>query len=564
MKLRISAMVRNRIGGAHLLACAATGIAFVNSGRMLAQEAAPTKPPAHTASASQPSTNAAGRSDQGSNTEANGIKVRVNYVEVPVVVRDLSGHTVGDLQKENFEIFDNRKQQQISQFRVERIEEDSGSDNSGAPDLRKFVAPARFTAMLFDDVHLTSDTLPQLREASLHRITAGVAPSERVAIFTTSGKLTVDFTDDRAKLTDALRRLKANPVPGSGFRECPNISYGQANLILNRLDRGAKGEAVAEAMQQCGIKDPKMAAEMVMSISERVLALGNESTNLVLKAVLAVIERLSTVPGQRNIFVLSPGFLVSDFEHAEYQVTDIAVRNHVVINTLDARGVLTDADEAEEGDPLAALAYATGGTLYHNNNNLDEGVRRLSERPKVSYVLAFSPSDLNYDGAFHKLSVKIQGREKTTINSRQGYFAPKQTTDSVQAENDDISKSVFSRETTRGLPIEMRTQFVKEDRPVAKLSVLAMVDLNELPHGQKNGQNTNELRIVAVVFDRNGKYMGAIDKKVNLKWLEKDARMHTAGKYDFILDSGGYLVRLVVRDSQSQQLFTQTETVEIP
>jgi len=561
MKLRIS-FVRGRIRKRFLLVCAAIGIAFANSGEMLAQDSSPNKTSAAVASTSQ--SNAGANSDQVNNTETAGIKVRVNYVEVPVVVRDSSGHTVEDLQKENFEIFDNRKQQRISQFRVERLKEDRSPDVSGAPDFQKFVAPARFTAMLFDDVHLTSDTLPQLREASVRRINAGLPPSERVAIFTTSGRLTVDFTDDRAKLIDALKRLKANPVPGSGFRECPNISYEQANLIVNRLDRGAKGEAVAEAMQQCGIKDPKMAAEMVMSISERVLALGNESTNLVLRAVLAVIERLSTVPGQRNIFVLSPGFLVSDFEHAEYQVTDIAVRNHVVINTLDARGVLTDADESEEGDPLAAFAYATGGAFYHNNNNLDEGVRRLSARPEVSYVLGFSPSDLKYDGAFHKLNVKILGREKTTVNSRRGYFAPKQTTDSAQAENDDINMSVFSRETSRGLPIEMRTQFVKEDGPVAKLSVLAMVDLNELPHGQKNGQNTNELRIVAVVFDRNGKYMGAIDKKVNLKWLDKDARMHTAGKYDFILDSGGYLVRLVVRDSQSQQLFTQSTTVEIP
>jgi hypothetical protein len=46
----------------------------------------------------------------------------VNVVSVPVVVRDSSGHAVGNLQKENFEIFDNRKPQEMANTSARLIE----------------------------------------------------------------------------------------------------------------------------------------------------------------------------------------------------------------------------------------------------------------------------------------------------------------------------------------------------------------------------------------------------------------------------------------------------------
>src|SRR5689334_21180368 len=47
------------------------------------------------------------------------LQMNVDRLLVPVVVRDGHGHTVGDLWKEDFQVFDNGKPRDISAFTIE-------------------------------------------------------------------------------------------------------------------------------------------------------------------------------------------------------------------------------------------------------------------------------------------------------------------------------------------------------------------------------------------------------------------------------------------------------------
>ncbi len=157
--------------------------------------------------------------------EPTTFKVNVKLVVVRAVVRDSQGHAVGNLHQEDFQIFDKGKPQVITHFDVEqpgamaararqKSEESSGASPSvetssatgNAP-----AAPERFVAYLFDDVHLEFGDLARVREAA-ERHFATLKPTDRAAIYTTSGVTDLDFTDDHSKLHEALLRLQPRPI----------------------------------------------------------------------------------------------------------------------------------------------------------------------------------------------------------------------------------------------------------------------------------------------------------------------------------------------------------------
>jgi len=138
-----------------------------------------------------------------------------------------------------------------------------------------------------------------------------------------------------------------------------------------------------------------------------------------------VVRRISRMPGQRSIVLVSPGFPVAEMEQEATEIIDDAQRAEVIINVLDPSGLSTKSG-IEYGsvsgpwDVLADLTSGTGGTFYRNRNDVDEGFRR-SALPELFYILGFSPQKL--DGRFHSLKVILQRPEKLNLQARRGYYA---------------------------------------------------------------------------------------------------------------------------------------------
>src|SRR5580700_8260703 len=114
-------------------------------------------------------------------------------VLVPVVVRDRDGRTVPDLSRDSFQLFDKGKSQSIASFSVERAA-------AGTPGAASAAPPSQFIVYFFDDVSLRDfGMVAPLREAALHEV-ANLKPGDRMAVFSSSCLLAMDFTSDRAKL----------------------------------------------------------------------------------------------------------------------------------------------------------------------------------------------------------------------------------------------------------------------------------------------------------------------------------------------------------------------------
>ena len=74
---------------------------------------------------------------------------------------------------------------------------------------------------------------------------------------------------------------------------------------------------------------------------------------------------------------------------------------------------------------MASLADGTGGTFFHNSNDLDTGFKALAEGPGTVYLLELSLDGVKPDGTYHHIKVKLD-RTGLDLNARRGYFMPKQ------------------------------------------------------------------------------------------------------------------------------------------
>ena len=558
------------------------------------------------------------------------LESHANLVPVRVVVHDASGHAVENLQKDDFQIKQDGKLQFITHFSVVTpgtaekdvargeaipLPTDSASysiSGSAAEPAGKSVPPpagalqmpSRFVALLFDDAHLDVGDLSRSKVAGLRFIEASVKPNQRLAVYTVSGHNEVDFTDDHAKIRDAIAHLIASPVGAydpATQHDCLQITYYQADLIQNKNDpqalAAATADAVACAVAMTGTSQgaQQQATGMVASTVAEVSNAGEINTQYAVRRLADVVRRVSALPGQRSIVLISPGFLTSTFEYDVSDLIDKANHANIFINTLDARGLYTvdpigditqDAplranatttglslqyrvtEQQVDSEVLSDLAYSTGGFYFRNNNDLDAGFRTTAAEPEVSYLLAFVPSNLKNDGKFHTLSVKLTTKQKYTVQARRGFFAPKRGETPEQLARQDIEDALFSQEEQQSLPIELHLQYYKADAQNAKLSVLTHVDLTHVGFEKLQGRNWDDLTIVAALFDRNGNFISGTEKTLELRLKDSTLeRLNQTGvtlKTNFDVKPGGYLVRLVVRDSKAAQLSARNGVVEIP
>jgi VWFA-related protein len=541
------------------------------------------------------------------------LKVQRNLVVVRAVVRDAKGNSVGHLTKENFHLYDNGKLQDIVQFTVEGGATEGGAKSStpapAAPGPAAARVAERFVALFFDDVQLSFEDVARTREAAGTYLDTMVGPGDRVAISTSSGQVVQDFTADLGKLHDALLRLRPRPIRHDDVQECPYIFPYQAYLIVHQQKLISAGNArtgpeypdalraAVDDVCECAPSLCPAAVDVAIAQAHSVLDQDQNQTEYYsLRELEQLVRRMATLPGQRSIVWVSPGFFTMDFMSRLSEIVDRALRAKVVINALDSRGLYVvptggdirrprsaaDQDPRLFGrlsmmrmtaqrlnsDPLAEIALGTGGTLFENNNDFNEGFRRLGALPETSYVLEFSPQNLKANGSFHTLKVQLVDAPGLTVQARKGYFAPKELADAEAQATEEIREAAFSRDEVRELPVDFHTQFFRINDREVQLVVLTHIDLRPLPFRKQEQRNLDNLRVVALLFDPDGNLVTLQEKTVMMRLRDITLqRLGTSGitvKSNLKAAPGTYVVRVVVRDSEGKQLSGLNQTVEIP
>jgi VWFA-related protein len=563
-------------------------------------------------------------------------KSGVNLVPVPVVVRDAAGRTIGNLGREDFELFDNGKPQMISRFTLEKLDRagatasSKGGLTSGAstPPTNGAVPsdpgsdgiPDHFTAWLFDDLHMSSAELVYTREAAKRQLDAGPHTLDRAAIFTTSGLTMQEFTSDPDKLHAALAAIgtgRASAERNMAQTACPQVDYYMADRLINKEFQDAWVLAMQDAIScfnlapsqypSCtasnvaggviclavDVNNPDVAQNYVRSAARAALLAGDRDAAAALNMMRNVVARMTSMPGQRSIVLISPGFLVVDDRREEESgLVERAIKASVVIGSLDSRGLYTQiaggdastigrstvtiaqkssfltAASIIQSDILSNLALGTGGVYYHGTNDYDEGLRRTAAPPEYLYVLGYSPSGMKLDGQYHSLKVSLVNRKGLDVQARKGFYAPTHSTDPAEQAREQIEEAFFARDDIHDLAAVLQTQFFKSDNGDVRLSATAEVDVKKLAFRKDGERNRNDLTVVTGLFDNDGNYVTGTQKVVEMRLrdetLEKRVGNGIGVKSSFAVHPGRYVVRMVVRDSEGQSIAAQSSLVEIP
>jgi VWFA-related protein len=518
---------------------------------------------------------------------------KVTLIEVPVVVRDKHDKAVSTLRQQDFQLFDEGKPQMITKFSVEKsgggkaIAQASTPETVRAPgdkgDSPAVIVPDHLVGLLFDDIHINFADLVAARTAAQKFIASGLKLVNRIAIFTTSGQTTLDFTDDRDLLNKTLLKLAPHPLGTATTEKCPSLSIFQADQMINVHNSEAIGIAVLE-VRSARCYGPYIGYDSALGIATGrariVLEEGRRETNANIVNLKEVIRKMAEMPGQRTLILVSPGFIfMQDQFQDEGPAIDLAIRSDVVITALDVKVIRApetfgvrdklnrEADVATSGI-LDDLSSGTGGRSFHDNF-LEIGLQELGAAPDAFYVLGFSPQNLKLDGTFHSLKASLKTPAGMSVQARRGYYAPTHLASAEEDAKEEITQALYSRDEMNEIPVEMNTRFFEASELEARLSVTSRVDVRKLRFRKSDDRNVNDVRVVCALFHRDGNYVQSVSKTIQMRLLDGALQNDKLSggisvRSDFTVAPGTYVIRLVVRDAEGQTMTAQNSAVRIP
>ncbi len=520
------------------------------------------------------------------------IRTQVELVEVPVVVRDSKGTAVAGLQREDFELFDSGKKQEISAFSVETFPAAGvASNRPAAPAPASAVATAkpegakRFVALVLDDLNTDFANLRRAKTAAGKFVSESLAPGDRVAVFTTALSGSVTFTADARKLRETIEAVQPHPRYSDDRKTCPAIRAFEAYLISNDYDKATLDAKIAE-LQACTKMARPAAEQAVRMMARGIWEDSRHNTENTLYAIASVVETMSRMPGQRMVLLTSAGFTSGEEESRLQAIIGKALHSGVIINSADLKGLYAIVPGGEASDPrsrgmgeiamqcrteeakddaLAVLASGTGGQFFFNNNNLAEGFRRLGSMPEVLYVLGFAAGDVVHDGKYHALKVRLAGGYHGTVQARMGYTAPPKEMPSDMARLGDRDRILMGSEAPADVAVRITAEPGADTGP--KVAIKALLDVKQLNFQKTEDRRTQKLVVIAALLDPSGGFVTGRQAEAQLALKDSSyealAQAGLAVALSLHAAAGRYTLRVVVQEALTGKMTAENRKVEL-
>jgi VWFA-related protein len=512
------------------------------------------------------------------------IRINVNLVQVDAVVTDGKGHPVTDLKPGDFEIRQDGKLQNITNFSyIDTTPGQTGvrggpvhtakkaaNDPAAPPPVPLRTSQIRRTfAMVVDDLGLAATSLFYVRDALLRFVDQDMQPGDLAAVIRTSAGMgsLQQFTTDKRLLHRAIDQIRFT-------------SFGRVGLdSFEPLGQGVRGTATVER------------ASMMTAGS--------------LSAIHGVVSGLRDLPGRKLLVLFTEDLRMvqqgaSDARSmlAMNRLTDAADRSSVVISSIDPRGLQyygptaadrpggmmaganvasqRSADVFNSQDGMVRLADATGGLFLHNNNDIPGQLHRAVEDANGYYLIGYHPDASTFDrktgepSRFHHIQVRVK-RAWLQVRSRKGFFgsqdAPRTIARTPQAL---LMRAATSPFTSSAIHLRMTGLFCRNQQIGSYVTALLYIDGNDIQF-QDAPDSTHKavLDMLSMTFNENGQMEDPRDQTHTITVTDEQYRKIRQDGFLFLLQHpvkkpGGYQVRVALRDVNSQRVGSASQYVEVP
>jgi VWFA-related protein len=318
----------------------------------------------------------------------------VNFVQVPVTVKDNKGKLVAGLTWRDFKVYEN---------------------NNFVP-LRFFtVSPFPLSIAYVVDQSLPRDQMAQVNQ-SLGAIQGGLTPYDEVSVFS--------YANGPHNQSNGFTGAQSSRVP---FILSMTKSAGTEQL--NAVNSGPLAGCPIRVNGNCA--DPNIQPgrstgnDTFMTIPKEVHTLND--------AILAAAKELSTRPKERRRVI----YVISDGKEYGSKASYKEVLKYLQTNNIAVYGTLV-GDAARWGmgrlsrfhlpftmydNMLVKYTLATGGTLDSENgvNNIETSYAALAEEARTQYTLGYYSHEPLIDGKFRKLDVRVN-RPGLEVSAKSGYW----------------------------------------------------------------------------------------------------------------------------------------------
>lgn len=412
------------------------------------------------------------------------VRITTNLVQVDVVVTK-DGKPVTDLKPEDFEIFEDGKQQTITNFAYvlnsSRVDYTASSGSLRSED-REAPGPVkpitarqigRTMAIVVDDLGMSFESMARVRQQLVKFINEKLEPTDLVAIIRTGGDVGAlqQFTTDRRVLQNAVANLRWNPCSRMGA----TVTNPERSLVTVQPP-----EAQLNSRLNPDRSPSSAGVKLASAAGDYDLCREAASVYYTMRALRFILRGMSDLPGRKSMMVVSDNLPTeqqqmapSDFgfkrpvrenanlidvwtqseNHADglNRLAEIAIRSSVVIYGIASQGLQTAgphaADEISypplsarrlpDQDAIGRLVRTRTLELLRNTEGSDMlakqtggfllrnanelGFEKILDDQGAYYLIGYRPGATTFDRRFHHIKAKVK-RNGLTVRTRAGFY----------------------------------------------------------------------------------------------------------------------------------------------